>query len=91
MNKEQFIMTELKWLKISGLMQQCVYNRENTNCPFNDYRKMDHIEQYQSLEKIGNSVGQQLLSDCNSCRMQCKQKVNKDLVINNRSHFRIVG
>ena len=84
-------MTELKWLKLSGLMHRCVYSRESINCPFNAYRKMDNIQQYQSLNKIGDAQGQVMLSSCNSCRMQCKPIVNNDLIIQNRKHFRIVG
>jgi hypothetical protein len=84
-------MTELKWLKLSGLMHQCVYNRENLQCPFIDYRNMDNIQQYQALNNIGPSQGDQLLSKCASCRIQNKEIKNTDLVIKNTRHFRIVG
>lgn len=84
-------MTELKWLKLSGLMQQCVYNRENPKCPFLDYRKMDRIQQYQSLNKISDSDADNLLGACSSCRIQHKEVKNKDLVIRNAEHFKVVG
>lgn len=82
-------MTETKWLKLSGLMHSCVYNRENPACPFLDYRKQDDYEQLELLTKIGDSLGNQLLAQCNSCRMRCKPIENKDLVISNTRHFRI--
>lgn len=83
-------MTEINWLKLSGLMHQCMYNLENTNCPFNDFRELDNIQQYQSLNKIGDSQATQLLTACSSCRMQCKPIVNTDLVISNPRQFRVV-
>ncbi len=85
-----FVMTELKWLKLSGLMHRCVYNRENPACPFGEFRKQDSYQQLQSLNKIGDSLGDQLLAACNSCRFKCKPVKNTDLVINNSKHFRIV-
>ncbi|PLX14867.1 MAG: hypothetical protein C0598_00315 [Marinilabiliales bacterium] len=84
-------MTESKWLKLSGLMHRCVYNRENQACPFSEFRKQDSYQQLQSLEKIGDSLGDQLLAACNSCRFHCKPIRNNDLVIQNTQHFRIVG
>ncbi len=84
-------MTELKWLKLSGLMRRCVYNKENPACPFTDFRKQDSYEQLESLGKIGDSLGNQLLGMCNSCRFQCKPIVNNDLEIANTRHFKVVG
>lgn len=83
-------MTEINWLKLSGLMHQCIYNRENNTCPFNEFREMDNIQQYQSLKKMGDSLAFQKLSDCNSCRLQCKPIINNDLVISNPRQFRLV-
>lgn len=84
-------MTEINWLKLSGLMHQCVYNRININCPFNDFRKLDNIQQYKSLGKIDETLAIQMLASCNSCRIQSKPIVNKDLVISNPMQFRIVS
>jgi len=84
-------MTEINWLKLSGLMHGCMYNLENINCPFNDFRELDNIQQYQSLNKIGDSLATQLLTACSSCRKQCKPIVNNDLVISNQMQFRVVG
>lgn len=84
-------MTELNWLKFSGLVHHCIYNRESVNCPFNEFRNRDNIEQYQLLDKIGNSLGMQMLSACNNCKKQNKPIENKDLVIRNSRHFRVVG
>ncbi len=84
-------MTELNWLKFSGLMHHCMYDRENPDCPFNNFRKQDNIQQFQSLTKIGNSLGMQMLSACNICKKQNKPIQNQDLVINNAKHFRIVS
>ena len=84
-------MTELNWLKFSGLMHQCMYNRESPSCPFNDFRKQDNFQQLQSLTKIGNSLGMQMLSACNACKKHNKPIQNKDLIISNSKHFRIVS
>lgn len=83
-------MTEINWLKLSGLMHQCMYNLENTDCPFNNFREMDNIQQYQALNNIGDKVATKMLSDCNSCRMSCKPILSNDLVITNPKQFRIV-
>ncbi len=83
-------MTELNWLKISGLMHRCIYNRKSVNCPFNDFRDRDNIEQFQLLDKIGNSMGMQMLAACSACKKQNKPIKNNDLVIRNSRHFRIV-
>ncbi len=84
-------MTELNWLKLSGLMHRCIYNRKSANCPFNDFREKDDFEQYQLLDKIGNSLGMQMLASCNSCKKQNMPIENNDLVIRNSRHFKVVG
>ena len=84
-------MTELNWLKLSGLMHRCIYSRKSVNCPFNEFRNKDNIEQFQLLDKIGNSLGMQMLSACSNCRKQNMPIENKDLVIRNSRHFRVVG
>lgn len=63
-------MTELKWLNFSGLMRSCLYNCTQRECPFNKFRKMDFIQQIQSLDKISESKGNQLLADCRRFRLQ---------------------
>ncbi len=84
-------MTELNWLKLSGLMHHCIYNNENPQCPFSDYRKLDYFQQYQTLDKLSDSTGKQMLIDCGSCRHQCKAVKIKVEPINNARHFRIIG
>jgi hypothetical protein len=63
-------MTELKWLNLSGLMRQCIYNCECADCPFKEFRQMDFIQQFQSLNKISETKGDQLLADCRRFRLQ---------------------
>ncbi len=65
-------MTEINWLKLSVLMHQCIYNSENQQCPFIEYRTLDHFQQYQTLNKLSDSDGLQILKACGLCRHQCK-------------------
>ncbi len=53
-------------------MHQCIYNSENPQCPFLEYRTQDYFQQYQTLNKLSDSAGQQMLKACGLCRHQCK-------------------
>ncbi len=83
-------MTEFNWLKLSGLMHHCIYNSENPQCPFTDIRKLDYFQVYQTLDKISDIAGQQLLKSCNSCRHQCKTVEVKVIPIENNRNFRLM-
>lgn len=65
-------MTEINWLKLSGLMHQCNYNSENTHCPFIKFRTQDYFQQYQTLSALSDLDGQQMLRECGASRDQCK-------------------
>ena len=84
-------MNELNWLKLSGLMRRCLYNSENPQCPFADFRNQDYFQQVESLTGISDNYAQQLLVSCNSCRNKCKMAKSKVMAINNPRNFRIVG
>ncbi len=84
-------MTELNWLKLSGLLHRCLYNSENPQCPFLDYRNLDYFQQYQTLNQLSDTSGQQMLKACGSCRNQCKEMKVRVVPIDNSRHFRIVG
>lgn len=83
-------MTEFNWLKLSGLMHHCIYNNENPQCPFGDFRKLDYFQQYQTLNQLSDSTGQQLLKACSSCRHQCKAVKIKVQAIDTSRHFRFI-
>lgn len=84
-------MTELNWLKLSGLMHKCIYNNENPSCPFIDYRNQDYFEISQAIDSLSASDGQKMLSACGSCRHQCKAVKAKVIPIVNARHFRMFG
>lgn len=84
-------MKESNWLKLSGLMRRCLYNSENPECPFTDYRKEDYFQQSQILDKLSEQHCEQLLVDCGSCRHTCKLVQSKVVAINNSRNFKIVG
>lgn len=83
-------MTELNWLNLSGLLHHCLYNSENPQCPFTDFRNQDYFQQYQTLDQLSDSTGQQLLKACNSCRHQCKTVKVKVQPIDTSRHFRFI-
>jgi|GEM_PF-6242169 len=62
-------MTEIKWLNFSGLMRRCIYDCQHEACPFNEFRKMDQIQQFLSLEQMSEKQGEQLLSHCEQFRV----------------------
>ncbi len=84
-------MTELNWLKLSGLMHRCIYNNENPQCPFMDFRNQDYFQLSQTINSLSASTGQKMLIDCGSCRHQCKKVVAKVIPINNSRNFRVMG
>ncbi len=84
-------MTELNWLKLSGLMRNCIYNSENPQCPFTNYRQQDYFQQSQTLDQLSDKHGEQMLIACGSCRQHCKLVQNKVVAINNSRNFRIYG
>ena len=84
-------MTEINWLKLSGLFHECLYNSENPQCPFNDYRKMDQIQQMQIISTISERKGLEMINLCNSCKHNCTLIPAKVFEIQNSNNFRIVG
>ncbi len=84
-------MTEINWLKISGMFRSCLYNKENPECPFNEYRKMDQIQQMQTISTISEKTGVQLLSKCNACKSSCTAIPAKVFEIENSNNFKVVG
>lgn len=84
-------MTELNWLKLSGLMHRCIYNNENPQCPFIDFRNQDYFQLSQIIHKLSTSEGQKMLSDCGTCRTNCKAIEAKVIPINNTRNFKIVN
>ncbi len=83
-------MTEINWLKLSGLMHHCIYNSENPQCPFKEYRTQDFFQQYQTLNQLSDTAGHQMLKACGLCRHQCKAQKIKVVPIVNARHFRLV-
>ncbi len=81
-------MTELSWLKLSGLLHRCIYNNENPSCPFLNYRNQDYFQQYKILNDLSPVSAQQMLTTCNSCQHHCKPIKIKVVPIDNRYHFR---
>jgi|GEM_PF-3467570 len=84
-------MNESNWLKLSGLMRRCLYNSENPQCPFTDYRQQDYFQQSQILDQLSDQIGEQMLVACGSCRNNCKIVQNKVVAINNSRNFRVIG
>ena len=64
-----------KWLNFAGMLHNCIYNREHTDCPYNQFRKMDQVEKLEKLLSAKNSEARQLESQCNSLRCRCQAKI----------------
>lgn len=73
-------MTELKWINFSGLMRQCLYNCDHQVCPFNEYRQMDHIQQFQSLLVISETKSEDMLNRCDYVRSQMGSQSQRSIV-----------
>ncbi len=84
-------MNELSWLKLSGLMHHCYYNKENPNCPFIRYRGQDYLQHLNTLNDLSDNQAQELLFACKSCRETCKLVQSRVIAINNPFNFRVLG
>lgn len=84
-------MNESNWLKLSGLLHRCIYNNENPQCPFIDYREQDYVQLSNVIDNLSAASGKKMLSACGSCRHKCKAVQAKVIPINNATHFRVIG
>ena len=73
-------MTELKWLNLSGLMRQCIYNCECADCPFHEFRQMDFIQQFQIVDTIEELKGAEILDKCELNRVDVSKSYAKFVV-----------
>jgi len=65
-------MTDNKWYQFSGFMQECIYQLDHPECPYQKFRNKD---QYERLEQLINICDQQAESIMNKCRaFQCECK-----------------
>lgn len=84
-------MTDVNWLKLSGMFRKCLYNSESSECPFNAYRNLDHIQQMQIISTLSETDGAEMLAKCKSCRKSCSVIPAKVVEIQNSNNFKIVG
>jgi hypothetical protein len=62
-------MSKQFWLQFAGLLNGCIYQLNHQNCPFNEYRSMDHYQRMEFLLSVSYEKANMMMGNC-----LCKQK-----------------
>ena len=70
-NQYQFPMSKHNWLKFAGLLNDCIYQLDHKNCPFNRYRSMDQYQRMDFLLSISDGHANKLMNHCLHQQEEC--------------------
>lgn len=65
-------MTEHKWLKFAGLLNECIYSKDHQNCPYSKYRKLDQYQRIEALLNINDTQAAKMMKTCSKQQTVCK-------------------
>jgi hypothetical protein len=68
-------MSTNAWLQFAGLLNDCIYQLEHENCPFNKYRKMDHYQRMDFLLSISDKQATAMMNSCLRKQGECSALV----------------
>ena len=75
-------MSKQTWLKFAGLLNDCIYQRDHDNCPFNQYRSRDQVQRTEFLLTVDNQKVTRLMNKCLSQKTNCNPIIYQKQVSN---------
>jgi len=64
-------MTEHKWLKFAGFLNECIFGLNHEACPYKKYRSMDQYQRLEHLILISEKEAEAMMSVCQRHQQEC--------------------
>lgn len=64
-------MTEYKWLKFAGFLNECTYGLNHENCPFKKFRGLDKYQRIEHLVKVKETEAENMMNICTRNQVEC--------------------